>query len=424
MRRMRKAVRMTASCSLLALGLWIGYRGVERFQSNAPASSRNARHGAESTDGDETANPLRTKRGNREASGPRATHSPQRLKEFMLPEVAIDGLTLDEALRKLMEVYNETCAGTGETGLRLTFDVPPGATKKLHLRLRGGNFASSVRILAAMSGMTVSRRGPVYQFKPVSDARQPVSRTFRVSPDFTSRLDELAGHSGPDSKTPVDELLRTLDGSLDPSTRVALGASGVLTLDTNSAADAAMVAALIETIKDQKRLQQKFTTTVIELAANSDWTPPDTSRLNDSEFQSLIRGIAANKAATMTTLPSVTALPGQDVTVEMTRDFFVPVDESEEMIETHAVGKVMHIKGSPLGFGHDLAFNFSATSIKVNPETGKPLLNRDIDLEDAGFSSDNGGRLVMQARPDGSKAILVVTPSLIDATGAPVNGSN
>ena len=102
---MRTVVGGTLTCILLFFCLWAGYHGVNRTRPYESGSSRTKPQDTEFIGGPEISSPLQTKRGNREVAGPRATHAPERLKEFMLPVIAIDGLTLDGALRKLMEAY-------------------------------------------------------------------------------------------------------------------------------------------------------------------------------------------------------------------------------------------------------------------------------------------------------------------------------
>ncbi len=424
----RKTLAGTAVLILLAGGLWVGNHGAKRSKTDDSISSRTKLHGTESIDESGIAAPLRTKLGNREPAGPRATHAPERLKEFMLPEIAIDGLTLGEALRKLMGVYENACRKSGESPLRLVFDVPPGATRKLQLRLGGRNFTSSVQLLAALSGMTASRSGLTYQFKPLIDEPKTVSRSIRVPPDMSSLLIELTGiETGAKSpfetdvtpRIPVDELFRKLISDLDPSTRLSLTASGILNLETTSTADAAAVSALIQGIS-QKPLQHKFTSMVVNLAAGAEWTPPDVSQMTDAQLQLFMRGMAQTQGTELTTLPSITSKKGQSATVEIIREWIVPKDDSGEAFETHDVGQVMHIQGSALGFGHDIAFDYTDSTAEVDPETGKPSFAKRIDVKDSGFSSDNGTRFVVQTRPDGSKSVVLVTSTMIDATGRAV----
>ncbi len=424
---MKNAVYGTATCMLLACGLWVGTHDGKRTGNDDSGTSRSGHQAPGSNVESETAGPHRTKLGNREPTGPRATHAPERLKDFMLPEVAIDGLTLGGALQKLKGVYDDACKKTGETPLRLTFEVPPGTTKKLHLRLGGRNFSSSVQLLAALSGMTAGRSGLVYQFKPLIDGRKPVSRGIRVPPDLASMLGELSGQSIAEESSPripVDGLFRKLIPGLDPSTRLSLTPAGILNLETTSTADAAAVSALIQGISSQRPLQHKFTSKVIDLAAGAEWTPPDASRMTAAQLQLFMREMAQTQGTHLRTMPSITSRAGQSGTIELTREWVVPSDDSGESFETHKVGQVMQLQASPLGFGHDLAFDFTDTSAEEDSVSGKPAFIKRIDVKDSGFSIDHGTKFVVQTRPDGSRAVVLVTSTMIDATGRPVHGAD
>lgn len=317
----RKNTFRAALLLMIALALWFGFRGSSSrdnvLSSQTLAGLTSARGPANSG----APVGFRTKAGIREPAAPRATHSPHKLKEFILPTVAIDGLELEAALRKLMEVYQEACDRSGEMPLALKFIVPAGASKKLYLSLSGRNFASSVQLLASLSGTKVSRNGLTYQFTPFIDERKPVSRDIRVSPGLTSTLSEMAGQATDANPTPqINELLRKLGLDLDPTTRVSLTASGLLHLETSSTADAEMVTALLQGIRGQMPQQHKFTSMVIDLAADAEWTPPDVSQITDSQLQLLMREAAKSKGSSLLTLPSITARGGQGGTVEMTRD--------------------------------------------------------------------------------------------------------
>jgi len=407
-----------------------------RFGANDTVSSKTKRQNSESNGDREATGAFRTKVANRETAGPRATHAPERLKEFMLPEVVIDGLTLGEALQKLMGVYEETCGKTGETPLRLTFDLPPGNTKRLKLKLGPRNFNSSVHLLATYSGMKVSRNKTAYHFEPFPDDRKQVSLAVKVSPDFVSRLIEQAGipplscfeqfknpsfvETSP-VKLPLGEILKASGLHLDPSTQLFLGPSGSLKLDTTSSADAAMISALTDTLGSEKPIQHKFTSQVVEIPAGSDWTPPDVSQMTAVQVQSMMREIAGKKGAEFTTLPSTVARPGQNTTNEMLRELIVPTGDSGTA-EKLDVGKSLHIIGSPLGFGQETTIGYTYT-IADPTEPGKKItVTGRTDLKDSGYSSDGGSRLVVQTRPDGSKTLLIVTSQLIDATGRPLYG--
>lgn len=47
----------------------------------------------------------------------------------------------------------------------MTFEIPPGSTKKLHLKLCARNFNSSIQLLASFSGMKVRLERSAYSPK-------------------------------------------------------------------------------------------------------------------------------------------------------------------------------------------------------------------------------------------------------------------
>lgn len=426
---------VSAALALLAYGLWIKNHGSPTPEDAAAALSRTKIRDFESIGDREASSNFRTKVADREPVGPRATHAPERLKEFMLPEVVINGLTLGEALQKLMDVYEETCGKTGETPLHLTFDLPPGSTKKLKLKLNPRNFNSSVQLIATYAGMKVSRTKTAYHFEPFPDERKQVNKTVKVPPDFASRLIDQAEipplscfeqFKNPSfvrvfGVPPLGDILKMSGVDLDPSTRLSVDPSGSLTLETTSGADAAAIAALTDTLGSEKPIQHKFVSKVVEIPADFDWTPPDVTQMSSDQVQSMMREIAVTQGAGIASLPSAVTRPGQNATVEILRELIIPTDDSATHFEKHDIGKVVSITGSPLGFGHDTTVHYTDTT--GGPDgTGKSIIpiNR-TDLADSGYSSDGGSRLVVQTRPDGSKTLLIVTSQLIDSTGRLVN---
>lgn len=407
---------------LAGVGLWLGIHGPQALEFGSVTRKQRESRASLPSEVSEATGSFKTKSSNREIAGPRATHAPERLKEFMLPEVAIDGLTLGEALRKLMGVYEDACKKTGETPLRLTFDLPPGNAKKLHLKLSPRNFSTSVQLLATFSGMSVNRSKLNYRFAPFADERKQVSRALQVPPDFQSAMEVMDpfAESGP-RRVSISELIKASGISLDPSTRLSLTNSGTLDINTTSGADVAMISALVGTFVSDRPLQQKFTQKVIEIPSGMDWTPPDVSQMTEGQVQLLLREMSQKAGVNLMTLPSVTARNGQSAIMEISRELITPVGESGQEFETHNLGLVMRVRGDALGLGHELAMNYIDTTGDIDAATGKANINKRIDMTDSGFTSDGGTRLVVQTRPDGSRSLLLVTSTIIDATGRPVH---
>jgi hypothetical protein len=162
---------------------------------------------------------------------------------------------------------------------------------------------------------------------------------------------------------------------------------------------------------------------VLELAAGSEWTPPETSQLEEASLQALFHDLA-EKGAQLTTLPAITARVGEQAKIEMVRDLIVPVGggDGEQGFETHVIGKVLDLTPVPLGFGHRVDLNFTDTTGGLDEDTLAAKIDRRTDLGDTAFSADGQARVHVQTRPDGTRTVLLVTPTLIDATGRPLRG--
>lgn len=417
---------------LLVFGLWFLNREISETNRERRSTLIDKRPPPSRLDGGANADaPLRTKSSQREVAATRATHSPARLAEFILPEVLIAGLDLEGAVRKVMTAYEATCKRTDENPLPLKFVFAGGNHRKINVHLQGKSFQSSLRLLAALSGMKVSRNELEYRFELLAGSAAGMKQTLEVSPDFSAELDKLAGSKEPHNadpfaepvspkSTPIREKLAALGLELDPSATVTLSNSGKLEIANLTPADAAALSVLARTLSDQPRVQQKFTSKVLDLPAGMDWTPPASNHMSEDQVQLLMHEMSQSTGVHLRTLPSVTSKSGQTTSIEIVRDFIYPVDETGEKFEKHQIGHVMQVGGNSLGFGNDVYFNYTDTTGELDPANGKPIINTRANLSDLGFSNDGGTRIVTQTRPDGTKTLLLLTSQLIDATGRPI----
>ncbi|WP_234043171.1 hypothetical protein [Luteolibacter yonseiensis] len=438
---MKKRIFIVAGVALVGVCLWLGTRGgdVERSHRDEGNTSRHS-GSVDSSDAHGTAAVLKTKSAIRDTGKPRSTHGPERLKEFYLPVVDINGLTLREALAKLMAAYEDACAKAGEVPIPLTFDVPPTATKKLRLRLSPGNFSSSVRFLATYAGMKVNRDKTVYRFEPFADERGEVKRSVSLPPDFATRLSEQTSlSSGSESDSPIGEgegsprkavpvrmtiaeILKASGLELDPSTRLSVKPSGELILETPSGADAAAISALEDSLKNDVPIQNKFTTKVLHIPADLDWAAPDTSQMTDSEIQLFMRQMSQKKGVDLLTLPEVTARGNQDASIENVRELIYPTNAEGTEFEKQQIGVTMQMKGDALAFGHDVDFQFTHTTGGLDNPLEKPVIEKHT-VSGAGYTGDRGARLAVETQPDGSRVVVLLSATMIDATGQPLHGA-
>ncbi|MEO5716198.1 MAG: hypothetical protein ABIT37_22145 [Luteolibacter sp.] len=280
--------------------------------------------------------------------------------------------------------------------------------------------------------MKASRQNREYRFELVPGEGKQVSRELQVAPDFNTALNVMAGVSNSPDPDPfadqkpivqktVSECLAALGLDLDPSTQVTLAASGKLTLETDSAADAAAISDLAKSLSEQKPTQTKIIPTILEIPAGSAWTPSDVTHMTVAEVQTVLREMAQTNGAELKTMPSLTALNGQAGTIEITREVIYPTDDSGDHFETRNVGQVVTVRSNFLGFGHGLRMSFTDTTGGLDPATGKAAFNKRTDMADTGFSSDGGSRFIVQTRPDGSRTVMLLNSTLIDATGRPIH---
>ena len=374
--------------------------------------------------------PDRTKAANRGLAPILYTHSPERLQEFMLPAMVIDGLTLDGALKKLIAAYEDTCQKSGETSLPLTFDIPLGSTRKLKIHLPAGSFDTSIQVMASLSGATVSRKKREYRFEPMPNERKSVAQNLRVSPSFETALKEMAGllptssldslaSSGTSNQKSIQDCLNDLV-QMDPSTQVSLDESGQLKIETMNTADAAMISELAKSLNSLPKFQMKIQSKLVELPVGTDWNPPDVSQMDEVEIQRLIGNFALRNGTELITLPSVTARSGQDAQMEIMREFIYPTDDAGENFEKREIGKVLKVQGNLLGFGQEVDVNFSDTTGGIDEVTGTPAFEKRTELANKSYMCEGKSKFLVQTRPDGSRTVLLVQSQIIDATGSPI----
>ncbi len=357
---------------------------------------------------------------------PAATHSPERLREFYLPEADIDGLKLEAALQKLVAAYEEVCRETGESPLRLTFTVPPGHDRPLTVKLGAKTLDASIRMLAAVSGLKVVRKGSEYLFEAPAETGAQRTMSLRVPPDFYNAPEPPGDpfkEPAPPSKISPADYFAGKGITLDPETRLRYSsATGSVVLTTTRAADEVAVSGLIDFAFSETPGQHKLETQIIKLPAGIEWTPPDTSQFDDAGLQEMMRTFAQRNGVELITIPTTTVRSNEERggLIEIGRELITPLEAGG--FETRWVGINMQLKAGPVGFGQDVALRFTDTAEDVDPASGNPIVTTQTDISAKSFTGDGVSQLHLQTSPDGTRTLLLVKPTLIDATGRPVRG--
>jgi hypothetical protein len=450
----KKHVAAAAILLIALLGLYRGVDQVVRSKEATATGNRNTSSSA-ATDRNNEITGLPTKVSDRPAnSGVHATHRPDQLKQFYLPEVIIDGLPLKAALTKLQTAYEDVCRGSGEVPVRLTFVVPPEATHPLTVKTGIRNLDGAIHLLAAMSGLKVSRTGSEYAFTAPKETGEIVKKSFKLPPDFfsvpssekddpfsapvvvpetISPADLFAGNSIKDddiswenaketARLSPTEYFASKGITLDPDTKLTRNPDGTLQLETTSAADRTAIEGLIGLAANDVPLQHKIETRMIQLSAGMDWTPPDTSQLDGAALTQLMRQLDQSKGVDIVVQPSITARTGQDAKIEIIREVIFPPRTPDQGYRIDNAGVVVDLRPVPYGFGHHVDLNFSEKVIVADgPESDPFQIVERTAISDSSFSGDGNSSMHVQTHPDGSRSVVVVTPTLIDATGRPLH---
>ena len=421
----KKRLILLSMTLLCVLALWKGPE-VWGGRDRATGSSRTADGHlapAAAIEGN-TAPQLPGKASVRYAADPSATHPPERLSQFYLPQVSIDGMSLEAALKKLQAAYEEACRETGETPLALTFSVPPGLDRLLTVKIGTRTLDGAIQLLAAMSGMLVERKGSEYVFEAPVETGEPRTRSFGVPPDFfnapESAGDPFAQVAAPSKISPADYFAGK-GISLDPNTRLRFSpGAGTVVIDTTSMADELAVSRLIGLASSERIPQHKVETRILELGQDVAWTPPENAHLDEAGMQLLMHELAQIKGVDLKTMPSTVARDGQLAKVEVVRELISPVPGLDGEFRTDPVGVVLDVTPVVLGFGQKLDVGFNVTEVDEDPKSGEFKVVNRASITDTSFSSDSATSLHIETRPDGSRVLLLVKSTMIDATGRPV----
>jgi hypothetical protein len=334
----------------------------------------------------------------------------------MLPNVVIDGDTLPEALRKLVAAYEETCKRTGEQPLKLTFVIPPGETKRLkaHLGIRSLN--TSVRLLGTLAGMRVSRSGTEYRFHPAGSKTQAIKGDIPLPADFGHLLKKVIGTPAGED---LSEQLAALGIQLDPSTNLSRNGQHELSIETTSPADYNVISALAKLLEDEPRPVQDFKARIIELPADAKFGTTESQWLDDDRVGQLMTEVGQLPGAKVWEIPTSGSPNGEPATFEMFNGTFYPTESEAGDVERRQ-GNLLRLRGSTLGFGNQLNVDFTSEDrmLGTDPRSGNGGDDR-VLLKDEHLHAEDGTRIVVHERADGSKLVLMVGANVTDGTGRP-----
>lgn len=404
-----KLPRLLLAVGLLALGLWLGragFFGVSRPTNPADPAIGTGYPAPHDGNG---RSPGRSAK--RDTDGDARTHGPERLQAFMLPNVVIDGDTLPVALQKLVAAYEETCKRTGEKPLKLTFVIPPGQKKKLKVHLGIRSLNTSVRLLGTLAGMRVSRSGLEYRFDPAGAKAQAIKGDIPLPADLGHLLKKMSGIPGGED---LPEQLAALGIQLDPSTHLSRSGNDPLSIETTSSADYHLISALAKLLEDEPRPVQDFNARIIELPADAKFGTTGSQWLDDDRVGQFMNEVGQLPGAKVWEIPTSGSPNGEPATFEMFNGTIYPTESEEGDVE-RGQGNLLRLRGSTLGFGNQLNVDFTSEdrTFGTDPHPGISGDDR-VLLKDEHLHSDDGTRVVVHERADGSKLVLLIGANVSD----------
>jgi hypothetical protein len=326
------------------------------------------------------------------AADGRTVHGPGQLDEFVLEKpVDVRGLGTKAALAKLDRAYRESCRKAGEVPLELRYEVPAGYEQALNFTT-APNFDQALSEIAASSKLEVTRRGKSYRlqaFRVPRKADQLVETTYRVPPDFLSQVSRDAYDQG----LPVRAAIEKRGVSLDEATRLTLRTGdSTLGVETRDRSDDAAISAMIEAMLRSTPRQIRWETRTFEIPPGQSWDGPVDGVVEGDVMADLRRIPGVREQVLTGGSPSSS-----------------PLRSNQPRLDPLS-GGTLRSQADLLAFG-----------IRVQAELKQQSRgNGPVSILVEGQTPDGGTRIATAKRPDGSRVVLAVTPTIIDATGRPV----
>jgi hypothetical protein len=322
------------------------------------------------------------------AADGRAIHGPQQLNEFVLAKpVEIRGLGTKAALEKLDREYRESCRKAGEVPLDLAYEVPAGYERPLNLTT-GMTFERAVEEIAATSKLDLKRRGATYHLQAPKENDRLVRETYSVPPDFLARVSEDAY----EQRLPIRAAFEKRGVSFDGATRLRLSGAN-LAVETRDRGDQAAISGTVNAVAQGSPRQVRLDYRTFTIPAGQSWNAPANGMASDKDLAGLRQ------------IPGVQEYVPREGTIETRR--------LHEPGQNDLPGGKLRYEVGLLGFG---------TQVKAELEQ-KTRGRRRVVLPLEGPTPDGATRIATTGGPDGSRVVLAVTPTILDATGRPVHGA-
>jgi len=142
------------------------------------------------------------------------SHTPEELKNFLLPPSELTNISLEDALDIVISQYREICRESGEHPISFTHKID-GQAETVVIAKIVGDFLTTLKKLAAISGTTFEIQDDKLLFTAIPDG-PTIQRRWTVPPTYLGQVSDLYDELHPSEKdglqptTTVTEMLKAL----------------------------------------------------------------------------------------------------------------------------------------------------------------------------------------------------------------------
>jgi hypothetical protein len=242
-------------------------------------------------------------------------HAPEQWDDFILPSVEISDLSLTNALVVVKQAYQEACHASREQALKLEFSILDEPGYPISCSLKGKSLTAVIAHLATLAGLQQRRDNTRIEFFRSADADDLTETSFETDGGSKQSIKEalllaaLLEENGP------FEGLRKAGIIRESSTVISESVNGSIQF-RGTKSELARIQSWLS-LQSEPKVQLKFTNQ--HLITREPLDLPS-KVLDENEFRQLLKDASTGTGNHLTTAPSVTALDGQEATIEMIRE--------------------------------------------------------------------------------------------------------
>lgn len=389
-------VYFAGSIVLLCAGLaaWLAMRPGD--ETNRPTDSRGApRAGARSIPGDNPAAPRGGGPRQRDArvETPRYEHTAIHLDQFIVANVEGYEVTLRAAANLLMAAYKDACRQSRTVPLDLDFAFPE-SDARISFSLERTDFTAALNHLAALAGYEVERTGDRIAFQEIASRHGGESAALLLSVMDAVQIGKIMHRLG---TLPSKDLRANLQAIGIAVETVEVAASGSeFSIRNPSPLVQKQIESLLATLQGPQQMVAR--TKLIHAAGR---LPLESPYLDTIKTAAWLR-MAADRSATISSMPTITFRHGEENTIELIKP---------EM-NNNWTGVIIDLVAAPMGLAM-----VSRDTVRIRPEEAPEVRQQHV-----GHAAllDGDSHVTVVGEHDGITTYRMLSMEMITATGQPL----